>query len=363
MNGSTSDSELIACPNCGVDVRRGMIRCRDCGGVIGEDFELADEVAAAVVQVPQCERCGKPLDPDIDDCPACASAMLDELLNSGGRTARETNEPAARNRQSGGGRSRGREGAPSAATRSPLPPPGKLRAGRERPNAISQEPEPGTDALYESETPATATRNRATVPDFERVLPQSAPEAPAALSSDACLPLIAALGTEDVDALCQVVVALGKMGDPQAMTPLERLMINPEVRVRRAVASALIQLGHPKGSSLLEIAERRVPGAPASPKVTAGYSKARAKNGTTDMKGLTKPLAALAAAILVGGTFWWWQSQPPSSETASAGKESEKAGKKGTIAKPIGAKLQLNSPTGSGAVNASPQAVDFGNDP
>ena len=85
MDLLTRDSEMIECPHCKSPVRRGMIRCRDCGGVVaedGSDFVLSNRAAA----VRHCGRCGHPLEPGIDECPTCAGAMLDELLMGAGQT-------------------------------------------------------------------------------------------------------------------------------------------------------------------------------------------------------------------------------------------------------------------------------------
>ncbi|MFN0053305.1 MAG: hypothetical protein ACKV0T_14070 [Planctomycetales bacterium] len=61
-------------------------------------------------------------------------------------------------------------------------------------------------------------------------------------------------------------------------------MANPALRVRRAVAEAFVQIGHPKGNSRRDIAERRV-AAPSSAARAADYAKAKANRGSTDWVG------------------------------------------------------------------------------
>ena len=48
MDLLTRDSEVIPCPHCGHELRKGMIRCRECNGVVTEDFVLADNGAGIV---------------------------------------------------------------------------------------------------------------------------------------------------------------------------------------------------------------------------------------------------------------------------------------------------------------------------
>ncbi len=73
--------ETIPCRHCGSPVRAGMIRCRECRGLLvdtADEFVLSPRVAAAAQ--PKCAHCGTPLEPGVDQCPHCASALLDDLL-------------------------------------------------------------------------------------------------------------------------------------------------------------------------------------------------------------------------------------------------------------------------------------------
>lgn len=329
MDVLTRDSEFINCPHCNHQVRRGMIRCRECNGVISEDFVLSDNVAASVTAVRRCHRCNTPLDPGVTDCPGCASQMLDQLLQA----PLPPVESAAPRRFAG---------PPATVAESKLRPPPSLqrhaarrgggkprRPAADRPRPDEEDDEAGTDALYESDTSTRASRGSRTVPDVSRAAAQP-PEPAEAAASEACQSLLRALNTTDPGALSSVVTALGQLGDRSAMAPLERLMGNPEIRVRRAVAEALIQLGHPKGNSLVEIAERRVAATPPPPTRSGGYGKPRGAGGGMDWNTLVKPGLALLVAGVIGGGVWWWQSQPVRSSKKSTA--AKKAGKKGTAA-------------------------------
>src|SRR5690349_8299914 len=113
--------DSIPCRNCGHPVRPGMIRCRECGVSLtdtGDEFVLAPRVAASAAQR-KCSRCGTPREKDLNDCPNCASALLDELMKGAGETRNidaDTNEfdaaIDAATRQTG-----------SAAARDAVPPP------------------------------------------------------------------------------------------------------------------------------------------------------------------------------------------------------------------------------------------------
>jgi hypothetical protein len=192
----------------------------------------------------------------------------------------------------------------------------KRRGAAARGSAPEPDDEAGTDALYESETDVRSNRSSTTTPELDRPSAASAASEPDESSvpeeaaSAACKSLLAALATPDADALCQVVTALGKLGDKSAQGPLERLLINPEIRVRRATAEALIALGHPKGKTLLDIAERKVAALPAS--AGSSYSKPKAKRSGTpiDWDAMKKPALALVCVAVLGGGIWWWQTKP-----------------------------------------------------
>lgn len=323
-----------------------MIRCRECNGVISEsndDFVLAEQVAAVAAPANRCAKCGTALESPGADCPTCAGAMLDDLLNATPEGAGNVPPRLQGGMRSGSGfESRLRDYVPP-----PMPPVESEEPGKEarRPSSSEAPPrgkgkgkrrgapvrgakseaddEAGTDALYESETDVRANRSSTTVPEIERPSDAGArgddsdsAAIPEEAASAACKSLLAALATPDADALCQVVVALGKLGDKSAQGPLERLMINPEIRVRRAAAEALIALGHPKGKSLLDIAERKVAALPAS--AASGYSKAKAKKSSApiDWGAMMKPALAVVGVAIIGGGVWWWQSQPSTPRVA-----------------------------------------------
>src|SRR5579863_3728356 len=82
-----NNPDTTPCPHCGNPVRVGMIRCRECRGLLAEapsqeadedEFVLAPQVQALVKRA--CVRCGMSLEPGVDDCPNCASALLDEMM-------------------------------------------------------------------------------------------------------------------------------------------------------------------------------------------------------------------------------------------------------------------------------------------
>src|SRR5207237_5761364 len=91
-----NNPDTVACPHCGSPVRVGMIRCRECRGLLVEaapDFVLAPQVAAVTQRT--CPRCNAPLDPGVDDCPSCESALIDELMKG---PAQQPESPAAPSR-------------------------------------------------------------------------------------------------------------------------------------------------------------------------------------------------------------------------------------------------------------------------
>src|ERR1051326_1572997 len=84
MDGLANGVEMISCPHCGQDVRRGMIRCRECGRRVFEipvegDFALTGHELLPS-QDPKCPLCGAVLEHGATDCASCTSALLDQLL-------------------------------------------------------------------------------------------------------------------------------------------------------------------------------------------------------------------------------------------------------------------------------------------
>src|SRR5437016_671980 len=84
-----NNPDTVPCPHCGSPVRVGMIRCRECRGLLADsaadEFVLAPQVAALVKHT--CVRCGMTLEPGVVDCPHCASALLDELMKGPAQNA------------------------------------------------------------------------------------------------------------------------------------------------------------------------------------------------------------------------------------------------------------------------------------
>jgi hypothetical protein len=128
------------------------------------------------------------------------------------------------------------------------------------------------------------------------------------------------------------------------MIPLERHLSDQDIRVRRAVAAALVQLGHPKGQTLLDIAERKpaaavlqehrsasAPYSPPKPRKNSGGGGASIDPDTLKKLGV----AVVAIGIAAGG-IWYWMSPPSSSSGARKAKSA--AAKKAAAKKAKAAK-------------------------
>ena len=313
-----------------------MLRCRECNGFVNEDFVLAETVVAVEAPAHQCAKCGAALESASADCPACASAMLDQLLSAtpegaGDVPSRRMPPPpppgVSRLRDYTPAAPIQREEAEEPSSRGRAPekdsPSRGGRKAKRRSGAAKTSPdddEAGTDALYESETDVRSSRSSTTEPEIDRPTAEADADESSAIpeeaASAACKSLLAALATPDAEALSQVVTALGKLGDRSAIGPLERLMVNPEIRVRRAAAEALIALGHPKGKALLDIAERKVAALPAS--AGPAYSKPKAKRSSApiDWGAMLKPGLAVVGVAILGSGIWWWQSKPSAPKVA-----------------------------------------------
>jgi cytoskeletal protein RodZ len=107
-------------------------------------------------------------------------------------------------------------------------------------------------------------------------------------------------------------------------------MGDPDIRVRRAVAGALVQLGHEKGETLLDIAER----VPAAVMIAVAKSSKPAKKSSSgggmnlDPGMLLKAGVGLLAVLLIGGGIWWWMnapSSPPSKKKSAKSTATKKA--------------------------------------
>src|SRR5207248_3462305 len=146
-----------------------------------------------------------------------------------------------------------------------------------------------------------------------------------------CTALLASLAKAEVVLRCEIATALGKLGDKAALGPLERHLGDQDVRVRRAVAGALVQLGHPKGETLLDIAERKPAAAVIASGSAASISKPKPRKssggGSSIDSGTLKLVGAAIVAIgVVGGGIWWWMNSPSSAP---------KSKKKGTATKKV----------------------------
>jgi hypothetical protein len=348
-SGRNADT-LPYCPNCGQQMRPGMIRCRDCGTSVietQEDFalsghELLDAPAAT------CPLCGAELDPDSTDCAACTSALLDQLLKgpdseipaSGPRSGVSWPSSAAAElrvrrvapaRSASAGRSLGarsesdaRPARPTAPTPTPRP---RRTDKRSVPQFAAQTRRPAVRESHSASPAAPAVEvasesiaQRETVEDFSTTTVET---------SAACTALLASLAKADAILRCEIAIALGKLGDREAMGPLERHLGDQDIRVRRAVAGALVQLGHPKGESLLTIAERTPAASMLMMAKPIPRSKPRISTGESiDGGTLAKFGGAILAVALVGGGIWYWMNLPSSAKSKRSAKAAKSAAAK-----------------------------------
>jgi hypothetical protein len=322
-----------------------MIRCRECRGLLvdtADEFVLAPQVTA--VDQPKCARCGAVLESGVDDCPNCASVLLDDLLK-GPAEVHPAPDSGSSNSTS---QLRPRETATSAPAKpadfvplrevaTPVPPtrtvPPKQKSGKSSGsakgrNAIEDDP-PG---LFgdDDDTPPAPTRREpprpVAVPRSPASEEESHPEGGVETSA-ACAALLASLAGADATLRVEIATALGKLGDRAAMGPLERHLVDQDIRVRRAVAAALVQLGHPKGETLLDIAERK----PAAAVLTAAKGspapKPKRTSGGMEIDGaaVKKLGIAVAAIAVVGGGIWYFMFGSGGSSGSSRGRKKPKA--------------------------------------
>lgn len=345
--------ETVPCPHCGSPVRPGMIRCRECGNLLTEadDFVLSPQIAAPAQ--PKCPRCEMLLEPGIDDCPSCASALLDDLMKGPAQSAMppvpqgESAEPSSASAEL-----RSRQAAtpvrPPASSWTPLPEVEPANAGSEAKKADRPQPRrsqppqkpsspakskapaksrstieddpPGLFDDDDTATPPPRTEPSRTVPATSPVpAGKSSPAGAAVETSAACAALLASLATADATLRIGIVEALGKLGDKAALGPLEPHLVDQDIRVRRAVAAALVQLGHPKGQTLLDVAERK-PAADvlsASKASAAPKPKPRQSGGGMSIDGgaVMKIGVAVVAIAVVGGGIWYWMNSRTSGPT------------------------------------------------
>lgn len=340
MSWLASNPDAVSCPHCGASLRRGMLRCRECGGAAEDDFQLAEQVSAEAY-TPQCEKCGSALGDDGEECAKCASAMLDELLSSApteaapqgaGRRSRQLDELQA----SASSESRLRPGTSGSSAerdvvREEKSRPEGRRQRRTSNNAdtsmqkkgksgrggrrsvdddamdfLTAPAEPGSEPDPQPQSQFTRFAQTDTTPE------SSAPSSPDA-AGQAAAALILSLSSTDANLRCQAATALGQLGVSDSISALEPLMADPEIQVRRAVAEALIQLGHPKGESLLAIAERKPaiakePPRPRSSKPRKSLSLPRFSFNfmSFDHESLVSAGGPIAGVVLIlGGVFLW----------------------------------------------------------
>ena len=363
MDGLPGGTETVICPHCGAEMRRGMIRCRQCGKTPAEsavdtavDFELTGHELVQTEE-PRCALCGALLEPGSNDCPSCTSALLDQLLkgpeNGAAPAPRSEDQhwPSSaaaelRVRRAGSAPAARESGTQPRETSDPAASPAPARAEKRTTSRAADAPR--AKPVAQSPASARAQRKERPARRSPEAVPEPAPEpeysepteeelaagTTPVETSAACVALLASLAKADVVLRCEIATALGKLGDKQAMGPLERHMVDPDVRVRRAVAAALVQLGHPKGQSLLDIAERK----PAKEVLVASKppKKPRSSGGGSSIDGRTLKIvlgAILAVALVGGGAWYFWPSSSGSYGKSKKGKAAvtKKAPKKAPV--------------------------------
>jgi hypothetical protein len=142
------------------------------------------------------------------------------------------------------------------------------------------------------------------------------------------------LATADAQLRCGIATALGKLGDKEALAPLERHLSDQDIRVRRAVAAALVQLGHPKGQTLLDIAERKPAAAVLTEQraATAKPKPRKSSGGGIDGGTLKILVGVIVAVAVAAGGIWYWMNSAPTpgskkGKSAAAKKAGAKKGK------------------------------------
>ena len=336
MDGLANGAETMVCPHCGKEMRRGMIRCRECGKGINDaagDFELSGHELVAPADA-LCPLCGATLEPGTSDCPACTSALLDQLLQGpapgpavpaphAGSPARPTAPSQLRVQRAPTRKASAQVSAPGSTKprgTAPAAGPGKPAAQYATPGNVRNTPPPRAPASKPASAPELPAVAQTDTDSGEATTPVE--------TTAACTALLASLSTADSTLRCEIATALGKLGDKAALGPLDRFMGDPDIRVRRAVAAALVQLGHEKGETLLDIAER----VPAAMLIAAAKGSKPAKKSSggggmnVDPGMLLKLVGGLAAVALVGGGIWWAVTGMGSSgPKPKAGKKSGKS--------------------------------------
>ena len=368
MDGQANGADTMPCTNCGHEIRRGMLRCRECGQ---STVETAEEFVLTRHQLlpsqdPKCPLCGAFLDPGTTDCAACTSALLDQLLNGPEDSAAVPESTMTAPRSSGaatklhvrraspqvgrarsapdGGPASTKPGAAPARARQTDPARTKAKGAAAVPPRSKTEPQfAGPEDIQAANQQAVNQHaaNQHAASKAEDTANAEEVEAGASTTvetSAACTALLASLPTADAMLRCGIATALGKLGDKQALVPLERHLTDQDIRVRRAVATALMKLGHPKGQTLLEIAERKPAAAVLLEQRSSTAPKPRKRSGGGGIDGdtLKKLIGVIVAVAIAGGGIWYWMNSAPSTGSKkSKSTAAKKAAKKAAAKKPV----------------------------
>ena len=378
MDGVANGADTMPCANCGHEVRRGMLRCRECGQSAvesGDEFELNGHQLRpsrdSTSQDPKCPLCGAFLEPGTTDCAACTSDLLDQLLNGPGSNEVESSASASNSNSprpaNPGAKLHVRRAVHVGSQDRSAPGIGPATKLREVP---ARAPQANPPKAKGKSSPAAKAGNKpvsqfAAPADFEAANQKAvnqhaidqqsqsgvetaadAEESEAGASntvetSAACTALLASLATADAQLRCGIATALGKLGDKQALVPLERHLSDQDIRVRRAVAAALVQLGHPKGQTLLDIAERKPAAevlqdhrAASTPYSSPKPRRSSGGGGSIDSATLTKVGGVILALAVAGGGIWYFMNSGSSggarkAKSAAAKKAAAKKSKAG----------------------------------
>ena len=309
-----NNMETVSCRHCGSPVRPGMIRCRECRGLLTDASDDQDEFVVAanvsVIDSKRCARCGTVLEQGIDDCPSCASALLDDLMK--GPDSEPVPPPSSRSWEADPSTHRLREPGTSSGSQTewvplrevPTPPP-KNRSTESAPSKKTASIEDEPPGLFDDDEPAPRPKREPAAPKPAAAKKNEEPAAESEVETGAASSaLLASFAAADATLKVEIAAALGKLGDKAAMGPLERHLVDKDVKVRRAVAAALVQLGHPKGKSLLEIAEKK----PAAEVMTTPKApKPKRTGGGMSIDGdMLKKMGLVVVVIgVIAGGVWY----------------------------------------------------------
>lgn len=306
--------DVTVCPQCASPARQGMIRCRECGALLAgdDDFTLSNGVAATEAR--QCAKCGSELDPNSEECPSCASAFLDDLLGSSAESIPlQSSADAPTVAESSVRRGpAGREAGCQATPRQDLSPRTGGSAGRAKPSRPSKRRSSAPSTSPDDEFPGLfgdeeshPTKSVPAAPPPAAHLEEGEPDS---RMSPACTALLASLASADAKLRIEIATALGQLGERAALEPLEAHLVDPEPGVRRAVAAALIQLGHPRGRALLDVAERKPATAVPGVRSVSSSNRGRRAGFHLDVDIFKKAGGVFAVAVLVASGGWYWMN-------------------------------------------------------